>query len=192
MNYCVNPTCTPEELVDIIVAPNGGYYTLPTDPYNEVYPGIYIGDAPTALCTGLLQRMGITHVVNAAQGADRDFGYVNTTEGFYGSSGIKFLGIPAMDIRAFKLEPYFEEAADFIHEARTSGGKVLVHCRQGISRSSTIVLAYLMIKKSMTVQEATRKVRENRDIIPNPGFLQQLCDLNEKLERDRRLANRRR
>lgn len=59
----------------------------------------------------------------------------------------------------------------------------MVHCREGISRSATLALAYLMIKKGLKAQEAMRTVRAQREIIPNDGFLQQLCDLNEKLQR---------
>ena len=62
-------------------------------------------------------------------------------------------------------------------------GKVFVHCVQGMSRSATLVLAYLMVKCHMTVQDATRLVRSKREIFPNPAFLQQLCDLNEKLKK---------
>lgn len=57
----------------------------------------------------------------------------------------------------------------------------MVHCKVGASRSATIVLAFLMIKRYMTVQEAVRMVRAKREIAPNEGFLQQLCDLNDKL-----------
>lgn len=179
------PLCTRKELTAIIVAPSGGAYMFPTDPYNEVYPNIYVGDVATAMCTQVLRRIGITHILNAAQGKDK-FYYVNTTAGFYEQQGIKFLGVPAIDMMSFQMKPYFEQAADFIDDAIKSGGKVLVHCRQGISRSATLALAYLMIKKGMTVQDAMRTVRAKREVIPNNGFLQQLCDLNEKLQRDKR------
>lgn len=180
-------SCTIRELMDILKAPGGGHYVLPTDPYNEVYPNIYIGDASTAMCTGVLNRLGVTHVLNAAQGTERDYGFVNTNAGFYRHSGIHFLGIPALDMMSFHLEPYFEEAANFIHDALTNNGKVLVHCRCGISRSSTLVLAYLMLKRNMTAQEAVRRVREGREIIPNTGFLRQLCNLNERLQKERKV-----
>lgn len=58
-----------------------------------------------------------------------------------------------------------------------------MHCVQGVSRSATLVIAYLMIKHHMTVQDALRLVRSKREICPNPGFLQQLCDLNEQLKK---------
>uniref|UniRef100_T1J880 protein-serine/threonine phosphatase n=1 Tax=Strigamia maritima TaxID=126957 RepID=T1J880_STRMM len=178
----LNGSCSIPELTAIITAPSGGYYLTPTDPYNEVFPGIFIGDVATALCIRILKRLGVTHVLNAAYGRGREFGFVNTDATFYERDGIKFLGIPAMDMMSFHLEPYFEEASEFIHQALRDKGKVLVHCRCGISRSSTLVLAYLMLKKGMRVQEALKTVRANREIIPNIGFLQQLCNLNDRLE----------
>ncbi|KAF8782658.1 hypothetical protein HNY73_012919 [Argiope bruennichi] len=47
------PLCTPDELLDIIRTPSG-YYALPTDPWNEVYPGIFLSDAksPSPLPSG--------------------------------------------------------------------------------------------------------------------------------------------
>ncbi|XP_054716301.1 dual specificity protein phosphatase 3-like [Uloborus diversus] len=182
------PLCTPDELLDIIREP-AGYYALPTDPWNEVYPDIYLSDAPTALCTSILKRMGITHVLNAAQGREKHCGQVNTWAGFYSQTGIQFLGVPAFDNVVFRIHPYFEEAADFIDEALRSGGKVLVHCRAGISRSATLVCAFLMLKRNLTAQEAVKTVRKNRAIIPNDGFLQQLCDLNDKLKRNNKLCS---
>ncbi|GIY90529.1 dual specificity protein phosphatase 3 [Caerostris extrusa] len=176
------PLCTPDDLLDIIREPSG-YYELPTDPWNEVYPGILLSDAPTALCTSLLRRMGITHVLNAAQGKEKHCGLVNTWPGFYTQSGIRFLGVPAFDNIVFRIHPYFEEAAAFIDDALKSGGKVLVHCQCGISRSATLVCAFLMLKRGFTAQEAVKAVRNNRAIIPNDGFLRQLCDLNDKLKR---------
>lgn len=38
------PLCTPDDLLDIIRDP-AGYYVLPTDPCNEVFPNIYLSDA---------------------------------------------------------------------------------------------------------------------------------------------------
>lgn len=60
-------------------------------------------------------------------------------------------------------------------------GKILVHCHVGVSRSATVVLAYLMLKRNMTLVEAINKVKAGRGIIPNRGFLRQLIDLHIKL-----------
>ena len=69
----------------------------------------------------------------------------------------------------------------YMHQHVT--GKVLVHCVQGISRSATLVIAYLMLKHHMTVQNAVRLVRAQREIWPNQGFLQQLCQFDETLRK---------
>lgn len=56
-----------------------------------------------------------------------------------------------------------------------------VHCHQGISRSATIVLAFLMLKRGMTLVDALKTVRDNRAVHPNDGFVKQLCILNRQL-----------
>lgn len=181
-----NHFCTTRDLSDLIIAPSGGMYVLPHEPWNEVYPGIYIGDKHTALCTHTLKDIGITHVLNAAQGNEHCKGFVNTNPTYYKSVGIDYKGFPAIDMLSFDLSQYFTEAANFIESALLSNGKVLVHCYQGISRSATLVLAFLMLKCEMTAQEAIKTVRSKREIIPNNSFLRQLCDLNQRLADQRK------
>ena len=62
-----------------------------------------------------LQRLGITHVLNAAEG--KSFMHVNTNAEFYEGTGIRYHGIKANDTQEFNLSRYFEEAADFIEKA---------------------------------------------------------------------------
>jgi protein-tyrosine phosphatase len=64
-----------------------------------------------------------------------------------------------------------------------------VHCKEGISRSSTLVLAFLMIKRGFTAQNAMRTIRREREIRPNIGFLKQLCYLNDILIDKRELKS---
>lgn len=59
--------------------------------------------------------------------------------------------------------------------------RVYVHCHQGISRSATIVMAFLMIKRNMTLAQAIVTVRSRRAVMPNDGFLQQLLELQGTL-----------
>jgi len=48
---------------------------------------------------------------------------------------------------------------------------VLVHCHMGVSRSATVVIAYLMKYFHMTHREAYNFVKKKRSVInPNEGF----------------------
>ncbi|KDR16390.1 dual specificity protein phosphatase 3 isoform X2 [Zootermopsis nevadensis] len=155
---------------------------------DQVYPNIYIGDVGAAKNKHYLRRIGITHVLNTAEG--KGFGMVNTSKDYYRDTNIKYMGIQLLDLPVANISMHFEETAAFIENGVKRGGKVLVHCVMGMSRSSTCVLSYLMIKVGLTATEALRTVRLHRSIRPNDGFLHQLAKLDNKLRRERgRMAN---
>lgn len=163
---------------------NVQYYRAQQDiDCDEVYPGIYIGDGTTAKNKQYLKMLGITHLLNAAEG--RRFGFVNTDKNYYLDTTIKYLGLPVVDLASADISVYFYTVASFIDDALSTGGKVFVHCLLGMSRSATCVLAYLMIKKGMLAVDAIRIVRRNRCIRPNDGFLYQLAQLDNQLRRQR-------
>lgn len=102
---------------------------------------------------------------------------------YYQDFRIKFKGLELDDICTENIARYFDEAIEFIDDAMASGGKVLVHCLAGISRSATITIAYLMERHSMTIEDAIKTVKQNRRIYPNEGFLKQLVELDFKLRK---------
>ncbi|XP_005398464.1 PREDICTED: dual specificity protein phosphatase 26 [Chinchilla lanigera] len=143
---------------------------------DEVWPGLYLGDQDMANNRRELRRLGITHVLNASHSRWR--GIPEAYEGL----GIRYLGVEAHDSPAFDMSIHFQTAADFIHRALSQpGGKILVHCAVGVSRSATLVLAYLMLYHRFTLVEAIKKVKDHRGIIPNRGFLRQLLALDRRL-----------
>eukprot|EP00918_Siedleckia_nematoides_P084327 GHVU01185170.1.p1 GENE.GHVU01185170.1~~GHVU01185170.1.p1 ORF type:complete len:356 (+),score=49.01 GHVU01185170.1:123-1190(+) len=155
-------------------------FDLPKNKYDEVYPGIILGNHYLAYATGELKKLKITHILNACQGTS--FSQVDTNQQTYDIFGIKFMGIKAMDTSAFNLAPFFPAAADFIDEAlKTPQGKVYVHCHQGISRSATLVTVFLMTKRGMTAPDALKTIRAKRSVMPNHGFLKQIANLHNEI-----------
>ena len=57
-----------------------------------------------------------------------------------------------------------------------------MHCQHGLSRSATLVLAFLMLKRSMSLEQAAVCVRQKRPVLPNDGFLQQLIHFEMELQ----------
>ncbi|XP_072280115.1 dual specificity protein phosphatase 13B-like isoform X2 [Pyxicephalus adspersus] len=137
----------------------------------------------TARDKSVLRELGITHIVNAASGKYR----INTGPEFYRDLNIDFFGVEADDHPYFNLSAHFFPAAQFIRAGLQSpNGKVLVHCAMGISRAASLTLAFLMISEGLSLVDAIRTVSEHRDISPNPGFLEQLRQLDKTLEAKRR------
>lgn len=70
----------------------------------------------------------------------------------------------------------------FMDEARKNNGKVYVHCVQGVSRSATICLAYLIYNQRMNYQEGFNYLKEKRPIVnPNMTFIAQLICYYKRL-----------
>lgn len=70
----------------------------------------------------------------------------------------------------------------FPDEVKQEGGKVLVHCEAGISRSPTICMAYLMKTQRLRLEEAFDAVRQRRAVVsPNFSFMGQLLQFENEV-----------
>ncbi|KAJ0171128.1 hypothetical protein K1T71_013327 [Dendrolimus kikuchii] len=134
--------------------------------YTQILPGLYLSNAKAAADKDILRRLNITHVLTVeARRLPK-----STFEG----TNISTLYIRAYDTPHTNLLPYFPMANAFIEEGMQAGN-VLVHCHFGVSRSATIVIAYIMEKYKLTFEQAFLYVRQRRKFInPNPGFVNQL------------------
>ena len=125
---------------------------------------LFISDLASACNIIEMKKRGITHVLSVVLGLDplypTDFVYKN---------------VHIRDNEMQNLCQYFDECSKFIDDAIKNGGKVLVHCSYGISRSASIVIAYYINTKKMSYMDAYEYVKSKRTIIePNDGFKKQL------------------
>ena len=84
-----------------------------------------------------MEENQITYILNAAAHE------VRATEELYGDR-YRCMRMSVEDAETYDIAEHMETAFGFIEEARRKGAGVLVHCVAGISRSPTIVMAYLM------------------------------------------------
>jgi len=72
------------------------------------------------------------------------------------------------------IHKFFSKVVNIIESKKNSEGNILVHCMAGISRSPTLVMAWL-IHQGMTFKEAWNYIKQKRAIVgPNDGFEKQL------------------
>ncbi|XP_034643687.1 dual specificity protein phosphatase 15 isoform X8 [Trachemys scripta elegans] len=123
------------------------------------------GDSQTSYAKDLeqLSRNKITHIISIHESPQPLL------------QEMTYLRIPLPDTPEANIKKHFKECISFIHYCRLHGGNCLVHCLAGISRSTTIVVAYVMAVTELSWQEVLQAVRAVRPIAnPNPGFKQQL------------------
>ncbi|XP_053188417.1 dual specificity protein phosphatase 19-like [Scomber japonicus] len=129
-----------------------------------VRPFLLLASQDAAHDTDTLQRYKVSHVLNVA------YGVANLFPDQLVYKTLQILDLPETDITS-----YFGECSAFIDEAREKDGVVLVHCNAGVSRSSSIVIGYLMLKEGLSFDDAYGQVKLARPSTrPNPGFYQQL------------------
>jgi protein-tyrosine phosphatase len=132
---------------------------------HEIVPGIYLGNFRVANSYTLLKAIGITHVLNAAIEHPNYFEHTD----------IEYKYLPLQDHPNENISQFFADGIKFIHDAIQTRGKVLVHCHAGISRSTTMLTAYLVKKYNKHPNDVLRYIKDIRSIIqPNEGFIDQL------------------
>ena len=110
-------------------------------------------------------KEGITHIINVTKNIPL---YHENSDNIK----IKYLRVPVNDGCDQDIKKYFDETNEFIDQVKQQNGKVLVHCQAGISRSPTIVIAYLMKMNNISYDIAFQTLKSKREIIsPNISFI---------------------
>lgn len=144
-------------------------------PYpNEILDGfLFLGNFWQANSLAVVRALRITHVVN--MGA--------LTPHRQRFPGVQYLDVPIRDCESEDIRRAFEPVLAFIDCAHAAGdARVLVHCVQGVSRSSTVAILYVMRHKKCTLSAAYSHVLKCRPLIfPNRGFMAQLLAVERAL-----------
>eukprot|EP01112_Ceratiomyxa_fruticulosa_P005789 TRINITY_DN16631_c0_g1_i1.p1 TRINITY_DN16631_c0_g1~~TRINITY_DN16631_c0_g1_i1.p1 ORF type:complete len:452 (-),score=99.19 TRINITY_DN16631_c0_g1_i1:21-1376(-) len=142
---------------------------------------MFLGSHENAKNKELLKELGITHVLNMAGELENEH-----------PNDFQYLHVKIDDTDKDNIAQYFEHALSFIESARatSSQAKILVHCAMGISRSSSIAIAYLMKKYQWSYEKAHSFVKQARSCIkPNPGFAKQLLTYETSLNEEKVLSD---
>lgn len=135
---------------------------------SKIFDQLYLGSVADATNPQFLKDAGITHIVNCAEECPSPF-----------SQTISYLNLNLKDIPTQSLYHVFEPSFEYIRDNIGMGSIVLVHCAAGISRSTSIVLYFIMKIKNVGYDQAIAFVRSKRSIVnPNIGFKQQLISVS--------------
>lgn len=113
----------------------------------EIIPGLFLGPYSSAQknCLKTLRDHGISHIICVRQ--DIEAQYIKPQ---INDLSITYLTLNIADTTTENIIRFFPTVKQFIDEAFQKNGKVLVHGNNGISRSATLVLAYIMEKYGLS------------------------------------------
>ena len=142
---------------------------------DEIVPHLYLtsGLAATELN---VRDLNVRLVINATV----ELPYVNL------GKNVDIVKIAVRDSDREQLINYFDQVSKLIDDRVSRNENVLVHCLAGVSRSASLCAAYLMKYQGYSLSRALIKLVDKRPVVrPNPGFLKQLADYEEIVNRSK-------
>ncbi|XP_064827504.1 protein phosphatase Slingshot homolog 3-like isoform X1 [Oncorhynchus masou masou] len=134
------------------------------DSPTEIFDHVCLGSEWNASNLEELQNSGVQYILNVTREIDNFFPGV-----------FEYHNIRVYDEEATDLLAYWNDTYKFISRARKAGAKCLVHCKMGVSRSASTVIAYAMKEYGWDLERAFNYVKERRAVTkPNPSFMRQL------------------
>lgn len=130
--------------------------------YDEIIPNLFLGNIYAANDSIFINKYNIKYIINLSNEKINTF------------SNIQYKHINIDDDPTVNIYKYFDECVSIIENCLSSNKPILVNCKLGISRSASIVVAYLIKKKKLSVTESYDVVNNKRPININFGFLNQL------------------
>jgi protein-tyrosine phosphatase len=144
---------------------------------DEIIPHLFLGNIYVGTDYRVLKKFNITHIVRIVENSELLIDY----------DGIKYETYELDDYPDVDIKEIFNKVNISIRTSRKKKENVLVHCVMGISRSPTVIIAYLIDKQKMSLRHAVKLVQDKRPcIFPNEGFIEQLKLYEKQIQRRRR------
>ncbi|XP_070820584.1 protein phosphatase Slingshot homolog 1 isoform X2 [Chaetodon trifascialis] len=145
-----------------------------------IFDHVYLGSEWNASNLEELQETGVGYILNVTREIDNFF------PGTFSYHNIRVYDEDATDLLA-----HWNETYNFIVKAKKNHSKCLVHCKMGVSRSASTVIAYAMKEYGWSLEKAYNFVKQKRSITrPNPGFMRQLAEYEGILDASKQRHNK--
>ena len=149
--------------------------------FSQVEPQLWLGGRPTAEDIPALEAAGVTHVLSALSSPS-----CAAVQGLLAGFSTQHLVLD--DAIRQDMRPAFEACIAFAEQAVADKpqGAVLMHCEAGVSRSASLMIAWLMRRDGESFLQAFERVKARRArVLPNIGFASQLQRLELELQPER-------
>uniref|UniRef100_A0A8C9WV13 Protein phosphatase Slingshot homolog 1 n=1 Tax=Sander lucioperca TaxID=283035 RepID=A0A8C9WV13_SANLU len=145
-----------------------------------IFDHVYLGSEWNASNLEELQESGVGYILNVTREIDNFF------PGTFCYHNIRVYDEDATDLLA-----HWNETYNFIVKAKKNSSKCLVHCKMGVSRSASTVIAYAMKEFGWSLEKAYNFVKQKRSITrPNTGFMRQLAEYEGILDASKQRHNK--
>lgn len=132
------------------------------DNYNEIIQNLFLGNIKAANDENFLKKYKIKYIINLSNEKINIF------------PTIKYKHINIEDDPSTNIYKYFDTCTSIINNCLSNNNSILINCKQGLSRSASIIVAYFIKIKKLSVSESYDVVNNKRSININFGFLEQL------------------
>ena len=165
----------PEYLAGVQDMTRVSYFLSKRLEMNEIIPNLFLSGENYADDKPTHDVFNIRSIINVTE---------EITNPFEEDPEYTYLTFKLRDIPGENIYKCFDVAVEFITTQLANGKPVLVHCAAGVSRSATIIMAYIMKIKKLSANKAYQFVKNKRCVVePNMGFYKQLLDYEKDIIR---------
>lgn len=138
---------------------------------DNIIKGLFLGDIVAATNLDLLKTKQINVIISLVE-----LKMFSENVSLQSQLMIEYHSFLIDDNRNEDIFKFFNQTNDLIDKSLKEGKNVLVNCQNAVSRSVTIILAYLL-SKNLSLKDSLDMIKDNRTSTftrPNSGFAKQL------------------